>query len=228
MKRQIVLVLALCLAIASPSLAAFSIGCDPAVDVGDGLSSYQVYLTDTSETGGLASAFDSVSVSGQAVQFSMGAATSGTVLDTDIINNPGADQSYLAKDTHLITPAAGWVSIVGGASETNDASISTVATGPWSAPHILGLGAMTSTSADAYGFETQAGDVYFLQVVLQSAEYYLSETDDNSVGQVTLQIFGADMEGNPAGPLYINAVPEPSTIVMLLIGGLSLLWFRRK
>jgi PEP-CTERM motif len=221
MKRQIVLALALalCLAIASPSLAAFSIGYDPIVDLGDGLYSYQVYITGTSDTGGLASAFDSVSVSGQAVQYSMGTVTAGTVLDTDIINNYGADQAYLAKDTHLITPAAGWVSIVGGASESNDGSISNVNGGAYNAPQILGLGAITSTSADAYGFETQAGDMYFLQVVIQGSN--LDGAD------VSLGIFGADMGGNYTD-VHLPGVPEPSTIAMLLFGGLSLLWFRRK
>ena len=210
--KKILLALVACLAITGISFADFSLGYDPGVDVGDGLTSYQVYITGTSSSGGLASAFDSVNVT-TAVQFSMGSAASGTVLDTDITENMGADQSYLAKDTHLITPAAGFVSVVGGATESNDASISTIPGGPWYAPQILGLGPITSTSADAYGFETQAGDVYIMQVVLQ----------EGTSADVSLQVFGADMNGNPCA----ITVPEPSTIVMLVLGALCLL-IRRK
>jgi hypothetical protein len=216
MKRQLILVLALCLTITTPSLAAFSLGYDELpVDVGDGLWSYQIYITGTSPGGGLAAAFDSVNVSGEIVQFSMGSATSGTVLDTDIIDNPGTDQAYLAKDTHLITPAGGWTNIVGGATEWNDGSISTVNGGVWNAPHILGLGGITSTSADAYGFETQAGDIHFLQLVLD--RYY---------AEISVHVFGTDGTGNPAGLMFYP--PEPSTIAMLIFGGLSLLFVRRK
>jgi PEP-CTERM motif-containing protein len=224
--KKILLALIACLAITGISFADFSLGHDPGVDVGNGLTSYQVYIMGTSSTGGLASAIDSVNVIStpdpsdpnkpcSVVQFSMGSQFSPTVLDTDITNNMGADQSYLALDTHLITPAAGWVSIVGGATETNDASISTIAGGPWFAPQILGVGPITSASSDAYGFETQAGDVYIMQVVLQ----------EGATADVSLQAFGADMNGNACS--ITIPVPEPSTIVMLVLGALCLL-IRRK
>jgi PEP-CTERM motif len=218
MKWQFVLVLALSLIFASPSLADFNLRYDPVVEVGDGLWSYQVYITGSSPGGVPATVFNSVNVSGNAVQLSSGNVTNSTVLDTDVTGAPEIDQSYLAKDTHLITPDRDWISIIGGAIESNDGSIGTVSAGPWGAPHILGNGPITSTENDAYGFWIQTGEIHFMQVVLEGGK----------TADVSAQVYSSDFFYNVASiSLPAPPVPEPSTIVMLVIGGLCLL-IRRK
>jgi hypothetical protein len=202
-------------------LGAFRLEWSDIVFYDDGLCAFNICITGTSPGGGPATSFSNLNIRsnrGTPVQFSFGFPTDGTVLDTDITDNMGADQSYLAKDTHLITPPGGWTNIVGGATESNDGSISTIPTGPWFAPHILGVGEMTSTSEDIYSFEPQSGDLDFLQVILQ----YPSNVF------VSLEIFGTDMTGNTAEIIAGPIDPEPSTIAMLIFGGLSLLVIRRR
>jgi PEP-CTERM motif len=218
MKRQFILILSLCLIFASPSLADFSLRYDPVVEVGDGLWSYQVYITGTNQFNSGADYFSNINVSDNAVQFSFGIAENGTVLDTDITSGPGIDQSYLAKDTHLITLADCWFSILkGGATESNDGSIHNIFAGPWDVPHILGNGPITTIEDGAYSFEAQTGDIHFLQVVLEGG----------NAADVSVQVLGG-MVGNVASiSLPAPPVPEPSTIVMLVLGGLCLLVCRK-
>jgi PEP-CTERM motif len=215
MKRQLVLALTLSLALVSGSFADFSIGYDPGVDLGNGLVSYQVYVTGTTAGGAMASAMDSLSVS-QCVNVDYGYGQLD--MESDWIPKNAYDPVNPANamyDTHILTPEIGnFVSNIGEVVETNDGSLGLLpGAGIVNLDHIMGMGSVASSQEVASGWDPISEKQYIMQVVVPCGEGAL----------VSANIYGTDSAGNAS----VCGVPEPSTIIMLVLGALCLL-IRRK
>jgi hypothetical protein len=92
-----------------------------------------------------------------------------------------------------------------------------------------GIGSILTASESnhtAYLFDTRSGDQ------IASLRGYGDDTLFGKAAALTdtqafIGAWGADFEGPTSGAVFVFPIPEPSTIILLLLGTLGIPWVRR-
>ena len=219
MKSKVAFALIACLAMASTSFAAIGMNYD-FEDMGNGLVKFSVYAFGTE--GDKPSIIDGINVAGGQGVHNVAMPNAGVpvvVFDTQW-NEFMMDPALKAFDSHFITPTGGYQILGPAATETNDGTnpAGLPETSAMSIPYLSGMGTLISEEDTAFGFTADAsGQTYVLQAVTTLA--------DAQAGNVFVTGFvragGIDEAVNLA-----LVVPEPSTIIMLVLGALCLVGIR--
>ncbi len=219
MKSKVAFALIACLVMASTSFAAIGMNYD-FEDMGNGLVQFSVYAFGTD--GDKPSVIDGINVAGGQGVHNVALPAGGiaaVVFDSDW-NDYMMDPALKALDSHFITPASGYQPLGPNPTETNDGSnpAGIPALNSYSMPYLAGMGTLNSAVDTALGFTADAsGQTYVLQAV--------TTLEDALAGNVVVTGFVRAGGIDEAVELAL-VVPEPSTIIMLVLGALCLVGIR--